>query len=250
MSYGGEQSSSRAVLGLRQSFQNQNMEQKMLTFQRTVKRLFTFGPRGRHHSQRQKNACSGSHCYSRQLQIEPMEQRALLSIGVPKALYLPPQYDLYNLDGYLTKPMSASPLDIAMNYLRSNADKLGLTPDDFTHTIITDQYTDADTGITHIYLEQEYNDLEVFYADMVVNVKADGCVINVGGGFVPGLNNTVSTSMSALSVAPEPMLSASEALQHTALSLGLTDVLVPTGEPFSQQWRAIDIKQCARHDFV
>src|SRR3972149_6569369 len=190
---------------------------------------FVYSARAQNHRRRQKNLGSGRKVFFRPLQIEPMEQRALLSIESPVAPYFPPQFDWHNLEGYLTESSISSPMDIAINYLRSNASNLGLTEDDFSHKITTDQYTDADTGITHIYLGQEYNGLEVSNAYIVVNVNADGCIINVAGGFVPGLYNTESTF--SLTAAPTPNISPWEGLQYLGTTLGLEDTSVSTIEP-------------------
>src|SRR5262249_19236415 len=63
----------------------------------------------------------------------------------------------------------------------------GLTPADLNDPVVTSQYTDDDTGITHLYLRQRVNGLEVAYADLDVSLTAQGEVIAAGGGFVAGL---------------------------------------------------------------
>ncbi len=208
----------------------------MFTLQRAVRHLFpfSFGLQKWDFFKRQKKPHSAVRSFIHNMRVEALEQRALLSIGPANILYLPPQHDLHNLDGYLTGPSAGKPLDIAMNYLKSNAANLGLTADDFSHSIVTDQYTDADTGLTHIYLEQECNGLKVFDANMVVNLTATGCIINVAGGFVPGLTQTLAnvalvvsqTSIPSASEALQslaPTLSASAALESVAAALGLTN---------------------------
>ena len=54
--------------------------------------------------------------------------------------------------------------------------------------------TDADSGITHIYLRQRFNGLEVANADLVVNVMRDGRVLNVAGGFISGIGGQAKTA--------------------------------------------------------
>ena len=73
-----------------------------------------------------------------------------------------------------------------MNYLTSNADKLGLSAADVTQSIVTDQYTDSNSGMTHIYLRQALHDLPVNNANLNINVAADGRILNVGSEFVAG----------------------------------------------------------------
>ncbi len=136
---------------------------------------------------------------------------------------LPRQYDLENLNGYLTEPATGDPWNIAQQYLADHAGQLGLTSGELANLTITDRYTDADTHITHIYLRQEYNGLEVSDANFVVNVTGDGRLINVAGGFVSNLNYAASA------VQPRPQLTAAKALQALAAPLGLaTDSTIAT----------------------
>ena len=155
-----------------------------------------------------------------QLRLELLEERTLLSVGgtaVVGATYLPPRHELSELGGYLTGPSSGDPLDIAMTYLTSHAERLGLSSADIVQSVVTDEYASTDTGMTHIYLRQELNGLPIVNANINVNVTADGRVLNVSGGFVPGLSTTGKASATALST----KLTASQALEQTAKSLGL-----------------------------
>ncbi|MEN6449292.1 MAG: M36 family metallopeptidase, partial [Thermoguttaceae bacterium] len=167
----------------------------------------------------------GTGPHARRLRFEAMEERALLSIGATP--YLPPQHSLQNLEGYLTGPSSGSPREIAFDYLRANAAGLGLTAEDFSHAIVTDQYRDADTGVTHIYLRQEYQGLEVMDAELVINIDTLGCVMNVGGGFVPGLNSGSGEITAAVG---GTACSAVAALQSLGSALGIGGVVGPFAE--------------------
>ena len=122
------------------------------------------------------------------LAVELLEDRTLFSASP----YLPPSHLLYNPSGLLSDPAPGEPLDIALTYLNQHAADLGLTPADLRDAIVTDQYTDTDTGNTHIYLRQSFNNLEVAYADIGIHLNSQGAVYSVAGGFVPGLNSTVS----------------------------------------------------------
>jgi extracellular elastinolytic metalloproteinase len=53
-----------------------------------------------------------------------------------------------------------------------------LTPDN-TFIIRKDSYTDKNTGVTHVYVRQVVNGIEVTDGDMNVNVK-DGMVLSYG----------------------------------------------------------------------
>ncbi|MCY2986275.1 MAG: M36 family metallopeptidase, partial [Planctomycetota bacterium] len=103
------------------------------------------------------------------------------------SFYLPPQQQLLRYDGFLSGPSYAKPLTVAMDFLTAHARELGLQAQDLAGAIVTDKYVDSPTGVTHIYLRQAYNGLEVANAEINVNVTAAGQVINVGSSFVPGL---------------------------------------------------------------
>src|SRR5262245_52314740 len=99
------------------------------------------------------------------LLAELLEDRTLLSSGqglvqFDGTPYLPPTHMLLNPSGLLSGPTEGQPLDIALGYLNAHAADLGLTPADLQSPEVTNQYTDADTSITHIYLRQTVNDLE------------------------------------------------------------------------------------------
>ncbi len=123
--------------------------------------------------------------------VERLEARTLLSEATN---YLLPQHELVNIGSYLTSPSKKAPLTIAQSYLAAHAGELGLTADDVADTKVTNQYTDPDTGTTHIYLRQTYNDFEIANANLVVNVADDGRIINVGGGFVSNLQSAAVSS--------------------------------------------------------
>src|SRR6185436_371126 len=88
---------------------------------------------------------------------------------------------------FLTGPAPGLPLDIALAYLSRKAPELGLTAADIQDFVVTDQYTSGHNGVTHIYLRQRYEGIEVVNANINVNVAADGSIISLGNSFLPGL---------------------------------------------------------------
>src|SRR5262245_61890164 len=113
----------------------------------------------------------------------------------PGLTFLPDQHLLFESNGYLSGPAPAAMLagpqgyqSVALGFLSANAGRLGLTPADVANPVVSSTYTDADNGISHLYLKQRFNGLEVLNADLGIHLTADGRVINVGGGFVPGLS--------------------------------------------------------------
>src|SRR3982751_1606666 len=80
----------------------------------------------------------------------------------PAVTYLPPQHTLASTGGQLlSAPAAGDPLGVALQYLAAHAAELGVSVQDLRDPIVTNQYTDADSGQTHIYLAQRINDLPV-----------------------------------------------------------------------------------------
>jgi ELWxxDGT repeat protein len=168
------------------------------------------------------------HQFGRLLRLEPLEERQLLSASLgdlpaSTGVYLPNQCRLYDAEGYLTAPADGAPSAIAIEFARTHAVELGVAPNDLTQLKVTDCYTDFDRGLSHVYLRQMWNGLEIANANLAVNVMADGCVLSVGGGFVAGVGaagaedvegrlgnsaigarQAVSLAAAALQIAEEP----------------------------------------------
>lgn len=115
--------------------------------------------------------------------------------------------------GFLTGPNAGQPLDIALGYLNSHATDLGLTLSDLAQLIVTDMYADADVGVTHIYLRQAANGLQVENANFSIHIASQGEVITVGGGFVANLSGIVGTTIA-------PDVTAQQAVLYAASHLG------------------------------
>ena len=89
--------------------------------------------------------------------VELLEGRVLLNAQVVPAsasTYLPPEVSLIQPGSLLSGPTQGVPLDVAKDYLLANASTLGLSPRDITQALVTDQYTDTATDVTHIYLRR------------------------------------------------------------------------------------------------
>jgi extracellular elastinolytic metalloproteinase len=88
---------------------------------------------------------------------------------------------------FLTGPRQGDALELAMDYLRAQRTEMGLRVSDIADVAVTDRYTDAHNGVTHIYLRQRYRGIEIFGANVNINVARDGSIINLGGSFVSNL---------------------------------------------------------------
>jgi len=86
-------------------------------------------------------------------------------------------------------------LDIATQYLQENAKELNLKKDDFSEFVVTDSYKSTHNGISHIYLLQKYEDMEVYNAIFNVNILSNEKVLNYGNRFVSDLKSKVNTTV-------------------------------------------------------
>src|SRR5947208_3336026 len=97
--------------------------------------------------------------------IRPRLQ-SLEARDVPSAAnYYPPSFFTYDHTPTSQNSHAVLPLnvadEIAFAYLNQHTADFHAAPADFIGAKITSQYSDADTGITHIYLRQMVNGLEV-----------------------------------------------------------------------------------------
>ena len=80
---------------------------------------------------------------------------------------------------------STDPYDVALSYLDKHAVELGVTSADVAELVVTSQYRSAHSGVTHVNLNQRFEQLDVLGGHTTVNVSADGSVIFAGGSLVP-----------------------------------------------------------------
>jgi extracellular elastinolytic metalloproteinase len=94
---------------------------------------------------------------------------------------------LYNPVGKLTGSQAGAPVDIARRYVSENLALLGLEGGDLDEIDVCDVVYSATTGATHVYFCQRHQGLDVFNAQLHVNVSRDGSILSVNNSFVPGL---------------------------------------------------------------
>ena len=150
---------------------------------------------------------------------EGLESRELLSstsLGneFTKFQAVAPQITLQAHSDFLTGPNAGAPLDIAKAYLQTNSAALGLTVQDIDSLKVTNNYQSSGSKTTHIYFQQMVNGLPVVNSNININIAKNGEVINVGSSILP--------SVGATTPAPNPQLSAIQALDAMVASLGWT----------------------------
>ena len=92
-----------------------------------------------------------------------------------------------SMSGIGAATATTEPLDVALSYLDKNAAELGVTRADVTDLAVTSKYRSTHSGVTHVNLNQRFQELEVFGGHVTVNVAADGSVIFAGGSLVRAL---------------------------------------------------------------
>lgn len=93
---------------------------------------------------------------------------------------------------------ASDPLQIALDYIRFSAPSFGLTAADVADLIVTDRYVSEHTGVTHIYLRQRYEGIEVVGANININIMPDGSILSMHQSLVPNLAAAVNGKQPAL----------------------------------------------------
>ncbi|MFT5763684.1 MAG: extracellular elastinolytic metalloproteinase, partial [Saprospiraceae bacterium] len=104
---------------------------------------------------------------------------------------------LFQIPG-LSFAQQQSPLDVALRYIEQNREDLRLTGEDIRHYQVSDLYTSTHNGVTHIYLNQEHQNIKVLNAIININILPDGKVLNIGNRFIPSLQEKVNGSSPAI----------------------------------------------------
>src|SRR5262249_49985189 len=100
---------------------------------------------------------------------------------------------------------------------------LGLTAADIQSAIVTDQYTDQPSGVTHIYMRQTFDGLPVVGAELAIHVMPDGRILSANSSFIPSIGETSAAAARPIG----PSISPAFALDQAAKALGIT----ATGTP-------------------
>ena len=167
--------------------------------------------------------------------------------------YLPPRVSLTQPDrsgkiAPLQGPSEgdAGPREIAFAYLRSEAPEAplqtGWTDDDLVEPKVLSETISRKSGVTSLHLRQTIDGIEVYNADMNINVAKNGSVISAHNGFIPNATLRVRNA--------EPQLEVEEAIaraaQHVAVAHekgSLQQLRKPEGADSSAIYDGGDISQ-------
>jgi extracellular elastinolytic metalloproteinase len=113
----------------------------------------------------------------------------------------------------LTPPAAGRAVDRAMRYVKQHPGEWGLTPADVEDVVVTGESRSAHTGLSHVFVRQRVDGIEVFGADANFNIGPDGRVLSAGSSFFSDVAPTVNRG--------SPMIAAVEAVEAAATHVGL-----------------------------
>lgn len=135
--------------------------------------------------------------------------------------------------GFASAPRQGDPLAIALDHLRSTQRALGFTAADLDDPVVKDRFQSKHNQVTHIVLRQQFDGIEVYNADLSVNLMTDGRIVNLHNRFIPGLASEINLT--------EPVLSAEEAIARAAhhLEIAVTQPLAIQEDPDGPEQAAV-----------
>ncbi|GGE98610.1 peptidase M36 [Hymenobacter cavernae] len=107
----------------------------------------------------------------------------------------------------------STPLTSALRQLSSQHSKLGLSEADVANPVVTSSYTDAGSDITHVYLRQRYQGIEIYGAEADMHLDRSEKVVSMHSNFVRNAAAQARTTT--------PSLSATQGIAAAAKALGL-----------------------------
>jgi extracellular elastinolytic metalloproteinase len=113
-----------------------------------------------------------------------------------------------------------TPRETALEHLRANPTKFGLTAQDVAEVQITDEFSTDHNGLTHVWVQQKQAGIPVFNALFGLHVTKSGEVLTDKHRFVSRLSEKTNTQL--------PSLSAEKALELAINHLGFTGFAVPS----------------------
>ena len=144
--------------------------------------------------------------------IEVLEPRVVLSAAPVAFKQFGEQASAFLSGGVLSAPSADAPVEIAKRVLASHAVEMGVTASDVTSFRVTSTATSKSSGLTHVYLRQQLNGIDVEGGDANVSVMRDGRVLSMGSRLIPNLAARATSVRS---------INASQTIQSAAAFVGI-----------------------------
>jgi extracellular elastinolytic metalloproteinase len=94
----------------------------------------------------------------------------------------------------------ANQQQIALEFLKTNAEALNLVPSDVSDVRVTNTYKSKHNGVTHVWIQQQYAGIPVFNGLIGLHVDKNGKVWQTGHRFAANLSKSINTDKPSLSV--------------------------------------------------
>ncbi|MBO0799468.1 MAG: M36 family metallopeptidase, partial [Blastocatellia bacterium] len=112
----------------------------------------------------------------------------------------------------LSDPSTASPIDVARSFLKSNDDLFHLSGAEVDGLKEAKHYRTEHNGVTHLTLQQVIGGIEIFQGAMTMHLNREGAIIAASGELLPGAAQSINLS--------QPKITASEGLRKAAEESG------------------------------
>lgn len=113
-----------------------------------------------------------------------------------------------------TAAQAATAPEVALRHVQQQRSALGLSESDAEAVAVSDSYTSQHSGVTHVYLLQRVDGLDVYGATANVNVGRDGQVLSFDSDLVRNIASSINRRT--------PVLDATQAATAAAAGVGLT----------------------------
>ncbi|MES2779083.1 MAG: hypothetical protein V4651_04205, partial [Bacteroidota bacterium] len=112
----------------------------------------------------------------------------------------------------------------------SQMQQFQLTQTDISDFVITDQYTDQHNGVTHIYLRQVVNGIEVFNANSSMHLAKDGNLISIQNAFVANAVSKTNSTTPSVGVSAAMQSAGNEVSMNLQTAMSKSDVLMQSNQ--------------------
>lgn len=127
-----------------------------------------------------------------------------------------PVFLLFFFHSTLSAQLSSDQIN---TFLEDKKTELGLSKADISDWVISDQHTSRQSGVTHVYLRQKLNGLEIEGADLGIHRLPNGEIWNSASRFISNAHKLAGTKA--------PRLSAAEAITAAAHEMGYSPAKTP-----------------------
>lgn len=108
---------------------------------------------------------------------------------------------LYSFTQALSAPSSQAPAVAVKSFLKKHNDLFHLRADELEGLRVARQYATAHNGVTHLTLQQQLNEIEIFQAAYAVHLDRAGQIIAASGELFPAAARATNLSRPALGAA-------------------------------------------------